>query len=78
MRNIQMTVYVKNERNWDVQRVVTDSAEIYKSLAEDLIHKKLHACKYITSIKDKCNYDGTRTVTTYYDNGVKREYIVED
>lgn len=78
MRKIQMTTYVKNENKWNVHNVCTDTAEIYKSLAEDLIHKKLHACKYITSIKDECNYDGTRTITTYYDNGVKREYIVKD
>ena len=54
-----------------------DPAEIHKDLMNDLIAKKLHKCTYIRSIKDRPNYDGTRTITVYHDNGCKRVYVVE-
>lgn len=77
-RNETMTVFVKEGNKWIMSSVCTDKTEIYKSLSDDLLHKKIHKCSYIKSIKDMCNYDGTRTIITYYDNGVKRVYIVED
>jgi len=85
MRTETMTIYTRENfgkyqkyGKWKVERIETDKTEIYRSLATDLLHKKLHKCTYIRSITDTCNYDGTRTVTTYYDNNVKRVYVVED
>ena len=75
--NEKMTTYTKDGRAWTVARIETDATEIYKSLSADLIHKKLHKCKYIRSVADRSNYDGTRTVTVYYIDDVKRVYIVK-
>lgn len=54
-----------------------DAARIHEHLMHDLIAKKLHACRYITGIKDRTNYDGTRTITVTYDNGVRAVYTIE-
>lgn len=78
MRDIMMTVFVKDGNKWDISNTCTDKVEIYKSLANDLLKKKIQKCDWIKSIKDTCNYDGTRTITTYYTNNVKRVYVVED
>ena len=78
MREIMMTVFVKAGNKWNISNTNTDKTEIYKSLANDLLKKKIHKCEWIKSIKDVCNYDGTRTITTYYTNGVKRVYVVDD
>jgi len=78
MRQIEMTIYTKNGATWTQGRTTTDETEIYKSLAAGLLHKKIHKCSYIKSIKDACNYDGTRNVTVYYDNGVKALYTIAD
>lgn len=76
MKNISMTNYVKNGRNWEAAYTNTNPAEVYKSLAHALIAKKIHECRYIKSIKQASNYDGTQTITVYHDNGVKTVYIV--
>lgn len=76
-KEIARICYVKEGRTYKQTYKETDPAEVNKALMHDLINKKLHGCKYITSIKDRCNYDGTRTITVYYDNGVKNEYTVE-
>ncbi|MCQ2978077.1 MAG: hypothetical protein MJ232_08690 [archaeon] len=78
MRKEQMTIEVKNGRSYETTRTEYNKEEIYKSLADDLLHKKIHKCTYITSIKDRCNYDGTRTIITTYNNAVRHIYIIED
>ena len=54
----------------------TDPSTIWERLAQDLIAKKMHKCSYIRSIKDVNNYDGTRTITVYEDNGYKGVYTI--
>lgn len=68
---------IKQGKVYTVDRVVTDSLTIHESLAHDLIAKKLHNASYIKSIKDRCNYDGTRTITVTYDNGCRRVYKIK-
>ncbi len=75
-------IQVKNGRTWNTTNQILETdvdglKEIYKSLAHDLTAKKLHKCTYIKSIADRCNYDGTRTITVTYDNNCRRIYIVE-
>ena len=74
--NISKTTYKKDNKNWIQCNTTTDEKEIYKSLAHDLIAKKL-GVSFITRIKHRYNFDGTRTIDIYYDNGVKTRYIVE-
>jgi len=77
MRTISETRYTKTSKNaWEKKFYTEDVFEVYKDLSNDLIHKKLHNCSYITRITDESNYDGTRTITAYYTDGVKGVYIV--
>ena len=78
MKEIQKIVEIKNGGKWEVSHICKDEKEIYKDLSNALISKKLHQCSYIRSIKDKCNYDGTRNITILYSNNVKATYTVKD
>ena len=77
-----MRIEEKVGRNWEFVRAVNSEMdggreEIYHSLMHDMIAKKLHQCTYIKSIKDRSNYDGTRTITVTYDNSVRRVYVIK-
>lgn len=74
---IYMSIEEKNNGKYQEIRRVTDPAEVEHDLMHDLIAKKLHACTYIRSIKDRTNYDGTRTITITYTNDVRRIYRIE-
>lgn len=62
---------------------VTDEQDIYKSLANDLIEKKMNNCSYIKSITRVNNYNGTQTITVKYNNcdmlnsKVTRVYVID-
>lgn len=77
MKEIKRIAYKKEGNNWKETFVETDQGRIYKSLAYDLRAKYIHKSSYITRIKDVPNYDGTRNITVYYDNGIKSVYTVE-
>lgn len=77
MKKEVMIIEKRNGKTWETVNVYTDPVKIYESLAKDMIAKKLHKCTYIKTIKDVCNYDGTRNITVAYDNGVRRVYTIE-
>jgi hypothetical protein len=77
MRDITKVIEVKKGRAYETTATITDTAAIYESLAGDLIAKKLHGCTWITRINDRCNYDGTRTITVTYNNGCRAIYTVK-
>lgn len=77
MKKEQLTIQIKNGREWETSNIITDKETIHRYLSHDLIAKKLHSCKYITSIRDRTNYDGTRTIIVSYTDGVRRIYIIE-
>lgn len=70
-------IEVKQGKKWIESYTTNDTNEINRSLAHDMIAKKLHSCTYIKSIKDRCNYDGTRTITVTYDNDCRSIYCIE-
>lgn len=74
---IYMSIEEKINGKYQEIRRVTDPAEVEHDLMHDLIAKKLHSCTYIKSIKDRTNYDGTRTITVTYTNNVRRIYRIE-
>ena len=78
MNDIKRIIEVKNGNKWDITSEIYDPKEVYESLAQDLINKKICACRWITSIKRISNYDGTQTIKVFYDNGVKSTYIVRN
>ncbi len=77
MKEISRTAYRKIDGKWVETFKETEPEQVYKWLMHDLIAKKLHQAKYITRIKDRTNYDGTRTVEVHYTEGVKNIFIVE-
>lgn len=74
---VNMTIEVKNGKTYEVSRVIEDRAEVYESLARDLISKKINSCCYIKSIKRVNLYTGFEKITVTYDNGVRRTYTIE-
>ena len=76
-KEIARICFVKEGNTWKQTFKETDVARVEHSLLNDLVAKKMHKCTYVKSIKESCNYDGTRTFTIYYDNNVKNVYTVE-
>lgn len=76
--SIQKVVEVKNGSKWEVTLTVSDEADVYKSLANDLVNKKLNKCTYIKSIKRTPLYNGFDEIRVVYDNGVRAIYTVEN
>lgn len=66
----------KSKRKWELT-ITVDGDEVFRDLCNDLMTKKIWNGKSVRRILDRSNYDGTRTVTVYYDNDVKSEYIVD-
>ena len=77
MREMQRLVEQKVNNAWVETFRETDENKIWESRAKDLIAKKLHKATWIRSVRDSSNYDGTRDITVYYDNGVRSIYTVK-
>lgn len=77
MREMQRLVEKKVDNAWVETFRENDESKIWESLAKDLIAKKLHKATWIRSVRDSSNYDGTRDITVYYDNGVRSIYTVK-
>ena len=80
MKCLKMTVYEKDGSKW-IETMKSDDVEYCTERLASLLYEK-HLLKYQHgTLKDVCNYDGTRTLYNYYGNNkhrFKREYIVED
>ena len=74
---VNMTIEVKNGKKYEVERVIENRAEVYESLARDMVNKKLCCCNYIKSIKRVNLYNGFEKIIVNYDNDVRRVYIIE-
>lgn len=70
-------VYDGKSGKWELTNTCENAKEVYEYLSQDLIHKQLHKCKYITRITDTCLYNGFREITVYYNNKVKAIYVVK-
>lgn len=77
MRKEQLIVERKKGKTWELVWTSETRETIYRDLFHDIMAKKIHKCTYIKSIHDVCNYDGTRTITVYYDNNIRRRYTIE-
>lgn len=76
MRKISRVFQIKEGRSWKETYRTEDQAEIYKSLAQELMNSKIFHSSYYKRMEQHNNYDGTRTITFYQDNG-KSVYIIE-
>lgn len=78
MSEIKYTAQQKEGNKYIDKRTETDTAEVYKRLAGDLINKKLVGASWITRIIRKRRYDGMQTIIVTYDNGWRTVYEVEN
>jgi hypothetical protein len=74
---VNMTIEVKNGKTYEVERIIEDRAEVYESLARDMVNKKICCCTYIKSIKRTQLYNGFEKITVTYDNDVRTTYTIE-
>ena len=70
-------VEVKKNGKYNESFTTYDQLEVYRSLSNDLISKKICNCSYIKSIRRVNNYNGTINVTVTYNNDCKAIYTVE-
>lgn len=75
---IKRECYKKTGSHWKSTFIDKNPETVYQSLALDLIAKKINECSYITKITRRNNYDGTQTITVYYSNDIKQEYVVKN
>lgn len=78
MVGVSRTAYKKDGKDWVETCRITDPMEVYRALAMDMVHKKIHQCRYIKRITRMPHYDGTQTISVYYDGGVRADYLVEN
>lgn len=76
--SIQAIIEVKDNNKWSVTHTITDKGEVYERLANDLISKKICACRYIRSIKRVQLYTGFVHIIVCYDNNCRCTYTVAD
>ena len=74
---VNMTIEVKNGKTYEVERVIEDRAEVYESLARDMVNKKFCCCTCIKSIKCTQLYNGFEKITVSYNNDVRKIYVIE-
>ena len=75
---IKRVFEVKEGRTWRETHTITEPAEVYKFLAEELIAKKLNACAYIRGIKRENLHNGYQRIVISYDNGGRAVYTVRN
>lgn len=78
MREEKRVIEIKNGTKYEIMETYTNPYFIYESLARELIAKKLLHCEWIKSIKDRTNYDGTRTITVTYNNDTRAIYTIKN
>ena len=76
MKQISLHDYIKKGRTWEESFSTTDQRAVYQLLAQAMIRKYVHRAAGILRVMERNNYDGTRTVTIYYDSNCKSEYTV--
>ena len=73
----QRSILIKKGKTWKQGSIHTNAADVYRSLAEDLIAKKINGASYIRSIRRQQLYNGFQEITVYYSNDVKAVYTIE-
>ena len=74
---VKATAFIKESKKWVENWKTTNREVVYKKLLDDLISKKINACRYILRIERVNLYNGYERITVYYDNDVKTEYIID-
>ena len=69
MKEVYRTFEIKDGRGWKETYITTDRAKVYEDLACELMNLKVFKSPVYKSVTQHNNYDGTRTVIIYQDNG---------
>lgn len=75
---IYCTYENRTPRGYEIEWETGVEEDVYKSLASELIAKKINCCSYIKSIKRRQLYNGFIEITVNYDNGGRRIYTVKN
>lgn len=67
--------YCRTEADTNNKEDLEKVKDIYKDLSNNLINR-LDNANWIKSVRNINNYDGTRTIAFYYDNGYSDKFIV--
>lgn len=76
MKTICRTFEVKEGRGWRETYYTEDQAKVYEDLACELLNLKVFKSPVYKRMTQHPNYDGTRTITIYQDNG-RSVYVVK-
>lgn len=69
MRNISRAFEVKAGREWKQTYYTEDKESVYEALSNDLLYLKVFKSPLYKRMTQYNNYDGTRTIIIYQDNG---------
>ena len=75
-KTISMIGERKEGRQWVQDYESTNAEHCYQMYAAHLYDKYIAKAPYIKHVTDKCNYDGTRTITFYQTNNYRTTYII--
>lgn len=76
MRTVKRTFEVKDGKQWRETYCTEDRAKVYEDLATELMNLKVFKSPVYKRMTQHTNYDGTRTVIIYQNNG-RSVYIIE-
>lgn len=69
---INYNIYFK-KKDWSVLSI----EEMTAVLLQEIVDKKFYKSSYILRINVVNNYNGTKTITVYFNNNFKCEYLVK-
>ena len=79
MKRESRTCYTNSANGkWEVCFVEYNADKVHEWLMTEMIKHYIHKSNAITKVTDVNNYDGTRTITVYYDKcfHLKNVYVV--
>lgn len=76
MKKISRTYEKKEDRKYIETYRTEDENQVYKDFANEIMYKLVFKSPVYKSMKQYSNYDGTRTVIFYQDNG-RSIYIIK-
>ena len=77
MKTISYVYEKKAGRNYTETYRTTDPATVYQRLASTLCAKYINCASWVKRITTTINYDGTKTVKAYDDQGGRLVFTVE-
>ena len=61
----RLEVQKKVGRSYQIENLILDEASLFKSLATEMVAKKINCCQWVKSIKREQHYSHVEIVVTY-------------